>query len=336
MRAILNNRYIKGFVNFKRFDNLGVLNSLKTSRPNGIGNLRYWWVNQNKTFKAEVGGGYMWSPKSNKDGGFNQFYKNMTETGVGDVVFSFSDTLIKTVGVVSALARSSEKPKEFGKAGDAWDSDGWLVQVDYEEISTPLKPKDHMDLLAPLLPERYSPIRADGGGNQVYLAEIPKPMATALLSLIGHQLNVAIEEGQEREIKNRTDIDVTEKYQLVRSRVGQGQYRSNLERHEAGCRITGITDKRFLTASHIKPWARSDDFEKLDGNNGLLLSPHIDRLFDRGYVSFEDSGQLMFSPFLPSDVAAAWNLNNPAIEKPLSSKQAVYMDFHRNEIFRDS
>ena len=296
--------------------------------------MRYWWVNQNKTYKAEVGGGYMWSPKSNKDGGFNQFYKNMTEAGVGDIVFSFSNTLIKTVGVVSASSRSSEKPKEFGKAGDAWDTDGWLVQVDYEEISNPLKPKNHMDILGPLLPDRYSPIRADGGGNQVYLAEISKAMATSLLSLIGHQLDMAIEEGEEREIKNRTDIDVTEKYQLVRSRVGQGQYRNNLERHEAGCRITGITDKRFLTASHIKPWVKSNDFEKLDGNNGLLLSPHIDRLFDRGYISFQDNGQLIFSPSLPSDVMTAWGLNNPAKVKPLTNKQSFYMNFHRSEIFR--
>ena len=276
----------------------------------------------------------MWSPKSNKDGGFNQFYKNMTEAGVGDIVFSFSNTLIKTVGVVSASARSSEKPKEFGKAGDAWDTDGWLVQVDYEEINNPLKPKNHMDILGPLLPDRYSPIRADGGGNQVYLAEISKAMATSLLSLIGHQLDMAIEEGEEREIKNRTDIDVTEKYQLVRSRVGQGQYRNNLERHEAGCRITGITDKRFLTASHIKPWVKSNDFEKLDGNNGLLLSPHIDRLFDRGYISFQDNGQLIFSPSLPSDVMTAWGLNNPAKVKPLTNKQSFYMNFHRSEIFR--
>ena len=161
-------------------------------------------------------------------------------------------------------------------------------------------------------------------------------MATALLSLIGHQLNVAIEEGQEREIKNRTDIDVTVKYQLVRSRVGQGQYRNNLERHEVGCRITGITDKRFLTASHIKPWAKSNDFEKLDGNNGLLLSPHIDRLFDRGYISFEDNGQLMFSPVLPPEVVVAWGLNNPVVKEPLSSKQATYMAVHRNGIFRST
>lgn len=238
--------------------------------------------------------------------------------------------------MVSAPAHSAEKPKEFGKAGDAWDADGWLVQVDYEELSDPIKPKDHMDILAHLLPKRYSPIRADGGGNQVYLAEIPEPMADALLSLIGRQLDMAVEEGQEREIQNRTDIGPTEKYQLVLSRVGQGQYRKNLEQHEIGCRITGITHSRFLTASHIKPWAKSSDFEKIDGNNGLLLSPHIDRLFDRGYISFEDSGALILSPLLPPEVISAWNLSAEVADRPFTIKQAAYMDFHRREIFRSS
>ena len=66
------------------------------------------------TYKAEIGGGYMWSPKINRNGGFNQFYQNMTETNVGDIVFSFSDTLIKNVGVVKAPAILADKPKEFG------------------------------------------------------------------------------------------------------------------------------------------------------------------------------------------------------------------------------
>ena len=58
----------------------------------------------------------MWSPKTNKDGGFNRFYENMKEIDVGDIVFCFADALIKTVGVVSSSDRSAEKPKEFGKA----------------------------------------------------------------------------------------------------------------------------------------------------------------------------------------------------------------------------
>lgn len=294
---------------------------------------RYWWVNQNQTYKSEVGGGYMWSPKTNKGGGFNQFYHNMTEVNSADIVFSFADTFIKTVGVVSAPARSAEKPKEFGKAGDAWDADGWLVQVDYEELGNPIKPKDHMELLAPLLPKRYSPIREDGDGNQVYLAEIPEAMAEALLSLVGRQLDVALEEGQEREIQNRTDIGATEKYQLVLSRVGQGQYRKNLVQHEVGCRITGITDGRFLTASHIKPWSKSNDFEKIDGNNGLLLSPHVDRLFDRGYITFEDSGALILCPSLPPVVVSAWGLLVGFEQRPLTKNQAAYMEYHRSNVF---
>lgn len=295
---------------------------------------RYWWVNQNQTYKSEVGGGYMWSPKTSKGGGFNQFYDNMIQVRPGDLVFSFANKQIKAVGIVSAPARSAEKPEEFGNAGNAWDNDGWLVPVDYDELVLHIKPKDHMKVLAPLLPKKYSPIRADGDGNQVYLAEIPAAMAEALLSLIGGQVDATLDQSQERVIQNRTDIGATEKYQLVRSRVGQGQYRKNLKQHEARCRITGITDDRFLIASHIKPWARSTDFEKLDGNNGLLLSPHIDRLFDRGYISFKDNSELMMSPSLPLEIAVAWGMAERTLTGKLNTEQAVYMDFHRKEIFK--
>ena len=66
--------------------------------------------------------------------------------------------------------------------------------------------------------------------TKVYLAEIPEPMANAVLSLIGHQLGGSLDEGQEREIRNRTDIGPTEKYQLVMSAVlGKVSTRKNLE-----------------------------------------------------------------------------------------------------------
>lgn len=212
--------------------------------------------------------------------------------------------------------------------------DGWLAKVDYEELSRPIKPKDHTDVLAPLLPQKYSPIRPDGGGNQVYLAEIPTPMAEAVLSLIGRQIDKTLDDAQERQIQNRTNIDATEKYQLVLSRRGQGRYRKNLEKLEVGCRITGVAFGQFLTASHIKPWSKSTFFEKIDGNNGLLLSPHIDRLFDRGYISFQDSGVLLLSPSLPPQVVSAWGLAAGFEQRPLAQKQAVYMSYHRSNIFR--
>jgi putative restriction endonuclease len=78
--------------------------------------MRYWWVNQNQTYRAEVRGSFMWSPKQNANGARNQFYENMRDVSPGDVVFSFCDTRIKALGVVTGGAETGPKP-DFGAAG---------------------------------------------------------------------------------------------------------------------------------------------------------------------------------------------------------------------------
>ena len=80
--------------------------------------MRYWWVNQNQTYRAEVRGSFMWSPKHNANGARNQFYENMQEVS-GDVVFSFCDTRIKAIGVVTGRSQTGPKP-DFGSAGSNW------------------------------------------------------------------------------------------------------------------------------------------------------------------------------------------------------------------------
>lgn len=83
---------------------------------------------------------------------------------------------------------------------------------------------------------------------------------------------------------------------------------------------------------HIKPWAKSTDAEKLDGHNGLLLAPHVDHLFDRGFITFEDDGAVQISPKLPREVLTAWNLELPKTPA-LHPQQAAYMAYHRAEVF---
>ncbi|WYK04054.1 hypothetical protein DWF04_013385 [Cereibacter sphaeroides f. sp. denitrificans] len=74
----------------------------------------------------------------------------------------------------------------FGSAGDAWSNEGWFIGIDFQILEQPLRPKDHMDKLGPLLPRKYSPIRENGSGNQgAYLAEISSAMADELLLLLG-------------------------------------------------------------------------------------------------------------------------------------------------------
>jgi putative restriction endonuclease len=79
--------------------------------------MRYWWVNQNQTFRQEQAGGYRWSPKRNKNGARNPFHETMREVSPGDVVFSFVDTFIAAIGIVQSYCWESPKPTEFGTIG---------------------------------------------------------------------------------------------------------------------------------------------------------------------------------------------------------------------------
>ncbi len=128
-------------------------------------------------------------------------------------------------------------------------------------------------------------------------------------------------------------IPETVREQLVQARIGQGLFRSNVLRVEKSCRVTGISDPDFLIASHIKPWKVASNAERIAGANGLMLAPHIDRLFDKGFISFANDGSLLVSQKLPESVLKAWSITVPVIKKPLSPAQQVFMQYHRKHVF---
>lgn len=312
----------------------------------------YWWVNHKQTYAQEVGGGYLWSPVSRSDGGYNEFYENMKRVRPGDIVFSYADARIRAVGICTAPAALMPKPSEFGTAGDAWQAEGWKLPISFTVLKIPFRPKTHMEILAPLLPGKYSPIRATGDGNQAaYLAAVPPAMAYALIQLLEphwaalerdtflegqnwFQSTEAADATTEKAVHNRTDIGATEKWELVQSRRGQGVYRRNLESHETRCRVTGTTNLRHLRASHIKPWRVSTDFEKLDGNNGLLLSPHVDHLFDQGFISFTDAGEFLVSPSADLATLKLWQIDPRTQVGQFRPEQRLYLAYHRDFVLR--
>jgi predicted restriction endonuclease len=103
---------------------------------------------------------------------------------------------------------------------------------------------------------------------------------------------------------------------------------------ENHCRITGVTNIRHLRASHIKPWSLSNNDEKLDGYNGLLLSPHVDHLFDRGFISFQDSGAILVSKELSPRVLDQWSINPSQNVGDFKTGQFEYLEFHRETVFQ--
>ncbi|MBI1377797.1 MAG: HNH endonuclease [Frankiales bacterium] len=306
--------------------------------------MRYWWVNQNQTYRHEVPGGYLWSPVTRADGVRNYFYDTMTEVQPGDVIYSFSDTFIKAVGIATSAAEPSVKP-DFGGAGDSWANYGWLVQVEFQELDKPIRPKDHMAVLAPLLPSKYAPLQANGNGLQgVYLTELPLRLASALDAMVGEQAQLtandvlakpdplSLLEVELESLIGRVDLPATEKRQLINARVGQGLFRNNVRLNEQACRVTGVRQLHHLRASHIKPWRESSDVEKLHGCNGLLLAPHVDHLFDRGFISFEGDGSLIVSEAMEPEVLDAWGIAELQAPRAFNVDQRHFLEFHRSQV----
>jgi putative restriction endonuclease len=307
--------------------------------------MRYWWVNQNQTYKYEVPGGFLWSPKTRSDGARNPYYLTMEELRPGDLVFSFCDTFIKAIGIVQRQATTSPKP-DFQAAGSNWSDVGWYVEIEFHELENPIRPKDFMSQIQPLLADKYAPLLPNGNGLQnIYLTEISLEFGKLLISLtsanlkaISHELAPTPETESEYEINleieaRRIDGDL-EKIQLTKSRRGQGIFKANVRLIENRCRITRVSSIKHLRASHIKPWAASSDLEKLDGNNGLLLSPHVDHLFDRGFISFKAQGDLLISPELNTDVLERWSISKNENVGNFSKNQEKYLEFHRDVIFQ--
>ena len=301
-----------------------------------------WWVNLNQTYTHEVPGGYMWSPKVASNGARIHFWDNMTLVMPGDIVFAFSDKQIKAVGVVVGTALTAEKPKVFGKVGENWSEVGWFVPVEYTRIHNPIEPKNHMHLIGPLLNEKYNPIQLNGNGNQNYLSSISDELGHLLLTLssaslptlqVTHLDDLKFSE-EEQEIVALESIPETEKATLVLARRGQGTFRSRVKIIESQCRVTGVSAENLLIASHIKPWKDSDNLERLDGNNGLFLSPHVDKLFDSGFISFTPKGELLVSPQLDTSVLEKWSIDPNRKYGKFNEDQAYFLDFHGLSKFR--
>ena len=123
-----------------------------------------------------------------------------------------------------------------------------------------------------------------------------------------------------------------ERHAIINVRVGQSVFRERLLKKYDGCCICGLSKQSLLVSSHIKPWKLSSPEEKLDDNNGFLLCPNHDKLFDRGLISFHDSGQIIISSEIRKEDRALLRIDNNVSIK-IFEKQKVYLNYHRKHIF---
>lgn len=326
---------------------------------------QYWWVNHKQTARQEIERQYLWSPKVKSNGKQNIFYDNMRYASPGDLVLSFADGLIGFVGRIAEFAFTAPKPTEFGSTGSYWANEGWLLPVFWTPLTPPVRPKQLLSILAPLLPSKYSPIRPySGDGNQgVYLAEIPKSVFDAVVaasaldyvslmqgganSLTFQVVKEELDDAVDRSVRADMSLDQTTKEAVIQARRGQGAFRRNVEKLESVCRLTGVANPTLLIASHIKPWRScATASERLDGMNGLLLTPDADLLFDRGFITFEDDGEIRVSSRFDLNDLRRLGLAEPAwkqfglSEAPMTwnakafhPSQQHYLAYHRANVY---
>lgn len=136
-----------------------------------------------------------------------------------------------------------------------------------------------------------------------------------------------------KEIYKQMKPNITERKGLVTTRVGQGAYRKSiLHRWEYQCAVTEFNDLRVLVASHIVPWKDSTDEQRLDVDNGILLSPDFDGLFDKHLISFENSGKIILSSEIENAGYTRLGITGKEVIAGLSGGNKTYLDQHRQKI----
>ena len=120
------------------------------------------------------------------------------------------------------------------------------------------------------------------------------------------------------------------------ARQGQGKYRERLLQECPFCPITMVAEERLLIASHIKPWAVSDDKEKIDPKNGFMLTPLYDKLFDKGYMTFTNGKHMILSNWISKNTYDKLGIvDNKYIQMlPLDEKRIEYLEYHRTSVFK--
>jgi putative restriction endonuclease len=135
-------------------------------------------------------------------------------------------------------------------------------------------------------------------------------------------------------INTNPTLTTTERDSLIKSRVGQGIFRDRVIEYWGGCAVTGLNNSSLLIASHIKPWADSSNQERLNPMNGLLLNPTLDKLFDRGFISFNQYGHIEISSQLSEQEIKLLGIFKDMKLRKLNSELIANLKYHSDHVFK--
>ena len=161
-----------------------------------------------------------------------------------------------------------------------------------------------------------------------WYAEIKNLQAASALSLKSD-----IDELEECLVSETNSAKRTEIETLIKARQGQGRFRQKLLKLYPICPLTDLDIQSLLIASHIKPWSVCNNNERLDPFNGLMLAPNIDRLFDKGLITFDPDGTIKISPKIDPENQERLGISRD-MKLKIEPESEKYFEYHRNHVFQ--
>lgn len=208
-----------------------------------------------------------------------------------------------------------------------WLDEGRKADVKYFKANNTKTIAEIYSFTSKIWPSKYSPITGAGDrANQGYLFAVPDDVGDIMLRIIDvPQITNVNPEAK--------PISKTTKEAIIQARVGQGKFRKDLIKRWSGkCVVTSFPVTSLLIASHIQPWALSTNEERLDADNGLLLSPNYNSLFDKFLISFSEHGELIKSDRISWEDLAFLQINPQARLNGLNSSNKKYLKYHLDEM----
>ncbi|WP_374419348.1 HNH endonuclease [Chromobacterium sp.] len=298
--------------------------------------MNFFWVNIGTTNKEVREGEFLWAPISTMDAYGNEVFprhwSNVGDVKKGDVIFCCFNQHIHYIA--EAKKHAYRSPRPVSRSFKEWDQEGFRVDVNLKELEEPL----HYDAVSQFFSikamDKASPtlFTKKKTLSQIYMASLSPRAGLYLLEATSQTENfqdlLGIDEPSNKKISETT------RKALMQARIGQGKFRKDLIGMWGGrCALTGVENPDLLIASHIVPWSQCGNEARLDPENGLLLAAHIDRLFDKGLISFDVNGQLIISSRLKSLECKVFGLTQGMTLRKNSEKKQQYLALHRANFF---
>ncbi len=139
----------------------------------------------------------------------------------------------------------------------------------------------------------------------------------------------------ENQLKEYDHLSSKDRESVIKARIGRGRFRRQLLFYWGRCAVTICREPNLLFASHIKPWSECAVREAINPFNGLLLSPNLDAAFDRGFISFSESGKIIISKILRVSDAEVLGIDATMKLRKVDKRHRPYLRYHRKNIYRE-